>query len=102
MTKYIIPVICLCLTGCTSYTSVSKYDAINTELNGGEAPKNFLGFKVYPNYAMKVLSTPPTLASSPYNPDIDPAHIYKINVPELKVSDDKCKSTTYIIRVVVR
>jgi hypothetical protein len=98
MTKYIIPVICLCLTGCTSYTSVSKYDAINTELNGGEAPKNFLGFKVYPNYAMKVLSAPPTLASSPSNPSIRSSYIYS----KITVSDNKGNSTTYTTSGFVR
>jgi len=48
----------LLLTGCTTATSYTEREK---ELNNGHPPKMLFGMKVYPENAMKILSTPMTL-----------------------------------------
>jgi hypothetical protein len=53
----------LSLTGCTTATN---YTQSEYEGNNNNPPKMFLGImKVYPEGALKILSTPPVLATNP-------------------------------------
>jgi hypothetical protein len=59
--KYILILLAISLTGCTTATN---YTQAEKDDNCGEPPKIFLGMKVYPNASLKILNTPMMLAPS--------------------------------------